>query len=541
MAQCQKGDQNMIRTAGRRAGYTLLELMISTSIGSVLLVSLGTSVYFVSKTARSASEAAVQLDSRDSLADMEREIAWARSAKVDGDRLTLTTLGVDGVIERVDYDWIPGEAELLRTDSLGSSVVIQGLSSFRWTTQTFDQASDSVFVWRPLAPENHYNSSSNSTPISLAFGQYLEQTISIPLLSQTSEYWQLNAAEVQVQNLGARGMIEVRVVLNDSRNLGASDLLGRWVVSEPSSSATLRLIPTFDRAVPSEASVSIQVLPFDSAGDVRVRSRSTTSANAARLGSMLTWQASPIVSPAALQLAGKLEFRRVQRDSLWQDPSASICSVGFELVDAKGERIAASLPVVPSEGGNGEVWSPTELSLGDFGQGDSQWEYSGVLDRDSLGRLRLQGLLSTQGVPNLNQRACLSCRCLPDPNVQTITLSLPMNIQSQGLCRFQATWSREAGDLPRVTLEVWRGMNRAGLGTVLLRDSEVFDLQIRFDPDSSIVAWSVSGAPLQARALNDSNIRGGQQGMAPKELELSCPTGKVTIESLVLEFQEDEE
>jgi len=284
-----------------RRGYTVLELIISTSIGALLMVGLGASLYFVSKTANNASETAVQLNMTERFAMLEREILAARDVRVAGPTLTLTmdpTLGIDG---RVVYQWDDPSDSLTRKDSRGTTIVATGLATFQWNTTSLSSSSPIVPLWQPLAPEPVYSRTGNSNPMEVSYGSFMAQTFTVPTLSASSEYWQLDSIELRAAPWNTLGLIDIRLLIKNERGDGNAAILGRWLVNESTLTTPLFLNPNHEHPIPGGSRLELQVTPWDSAGDVQVYS--SNAADVAFIGSTRT----RLIVPAPRQLAAIIQ------------------------------------------------------------------------------------------------------------------------------------------------------------------------------------------------------------------------------------------
>ena len=139
-----------VPSAGRRKGFTLVELLVATGIGSMVVAAVMTTFVFFCRTGvRMAHYSDMERQSRGVLQRFGQDAREAKAvAWVDANTLQLTT--DSGV---VTYDYNSSTKRFTRTPSGGSgSVLVSGISSFRF--MAYDVTGSSVALTDSNASQN---------------------------------------------------------------------------------------------------------------------------------------------------------------------------------------------------------------------------------------------------------------------------------------------------------------------------------------------------------------------------------------------------
>ncbi|MAY74112.1 MAG: hypothetical protein CMJ31_05170 [Phycisphaerae bacterium] len=123
---------------GRRRGYTLIELVVAMTAGSVIIVAMGGALTLASFALPTADEPAVRIrEANDALSLIARDVAVASGYSITGSKQTLVlTLpdrdDSDGA-DTVRYDLIKpaGEVVLIRSNGAYERHLITGVGSFQ--------------------------------------------------------------------------------------------------------------------------------------------------------------------------------------------------------------------------------------------------------------------------------------------------------------------------------------------------------------------------------------------------------------------------
>ncbi|MCA9107601.1 MAG: hypothetical protein KDA83_19455 [Planctomycetales bacterium] len=539
------------RRRARRAGLTLMELVVGTTSGAVLMAGLASTLFVMGQGASETSQGHVQFQTQTTLMRLQRDIGEAAAVEIVSPTeigLTMPDYARQGSGASVIYSWNDQTGQLNRTENGLTQLVLDPVSSFSAQAEGYSTTAGSWTRQIPSAVVAICDLSASGSKTKVNSGKWLIQPL--PFATSTGRPnatrvgFELQSLDLAIQGAGKNGTFSVEIRRLDSTGLPIGSPLTSWTIDESTlSGSSLTLFVEPPRTLPLQQALGLVVTPVDSKGDVNVyvTSLSPPALSGATSSSTLT--------PESGAISCVLIGRTIDQSGTWEPVLNVASGLRYELHTPRvlGGTASGTIALSNHQSVRERGWdfngrfgiAPTIDSPTPFASAPTGWSVTGTMAGSDGEACLLQGALKTttyQPAAGLvHARARMRVASWDTEIVSRLGVGNP---QSSGLL-VELHWTQTDSEFASLRAVAVLGTNQIGLGTIDVPAAATLDYELFADPVSYRVVLLVEDRVMGCWDLSEAQLGLSRSGLSSTAavlgMEVSTGTSSVHVDQLSLE------
>lgn len=540
-----------LRSRQRRTGISLIELVVGTASGAMLMVGLASTILLLGKGASETGSSQLQFAGQTASIALNRDISEAKRISFPTTNSVLFEFedtSDDGGAESCLYEYSSEKQTLTRTSDTQSIVLLNNLNQLAFAPiegQVLGPGQPLEIVSTELSL---FGSSASGSQVSIAFGSFVSQTLSLPTSTSRTGAIRtghlIESLTLGILSSGSKGNLIVQIVRNGTDGAPSMDPIASWTIPERDLVGSSKSLTLNDPIwLPVGSTYSIVLQPLDSSGAFKFVVNSGTPV--ARAGSL--------TGRTLTNLSGSLQCsirgRTVDRLGSWEPSVKTLRSLGYSLTSSdflggfvKGMVPLTSRPTLRDRGWEFDgrwIKAPVGINDASASSAPEGWTVTGDLGSTDGEACRLSGTLSTVG--NNASRAMVHGRIRASAVAMAGDVVMRIGVGNPATDGYELrlVWSRVNDVESRLSLFADFGTNVLSLKTIRLSATQPLDLEIFADPSTFKVHVQLNERGIGCWDLSEAQVGLGSSRQSASQIvtgmQVSTSTSTLLIDHLVME------